>query len=334
MSNVFSANQIKMMQSIDKQIMGVKKKIERLSGNYLVNTYKRLKEQQARLKKKEALESDLHILEGVLLTIQKRELNDAEKGFMNSHIRQELFRLLPNDAPVFPEISDEFPEWHNNRVQEFQKRFRKYSISNTGDLTAAMEIFRGYANKEVSEDEQKKSEVSQLEMRYKLMQKGDIQFTPPDIAEKLVSMARITSESTVLEPSAGIGFIADAIKKISTNVDVIEQYSEFRDLLVLKGYNVVGNDFLCFSGKQYDAIIMNPPFSKNQDIEHLQHAMTLLKDGGTLVCIMSQHWTFSKDKKSQGFREWLTEQSHYLEKLDQGTFEATTIQSVIVCITK
>ena len=137
----------------------------------------------------------------------------------------------------------------------------------------------------------------------------------------------------MLEPSAGIATIADEIRKITSDIDVVEQMSNFRELLLLKGYSLVGDDFLRYQSEPiYDAIIMNPPFSDEQN--HIKHAYDLLKEGGTLVSISSPHWTFANDRKSVEFREWLEDEIYYTEDLKSGTFEMTGVASKIIVIEK
>lgn len=49
---------------------------------------------------------------------------------------------------------------------------------------------------------------------------------------------------------------------------------------------VVSDDFLTFTTyKRYDAIVMNPPFSNGD--EHLIHALTLLENGGKVICLLN-----------------------------------------------
>jgi type I restriction-modification system DNA methylase subunit len=181
----------------------------------------------------------------------------------------------------------------------------------------------------------REQKIKQLEREYKLIQKGDVNFTPPSVAEKMLQYARIDHNSKVLEPSCGIGNIADKIKTITEHVDVCEFSFQFVELLELKGYNVVSQDFLQYNKQgYYDAIIMNPPFSKNQDITHLQHAYKLLQNNGTLVCITSPHWQFANDKASQDFREWIEDKTHFVKELASGTFEMTGVASRIVVIEK
>lgn len=103
--------------------------------------------------------------------------------------------------------------------------------------------------------------------------------------------------------------------------------------LLIKGYNVVGSDFLEYNTDQkYDAIIMNPPFSDEQN--HIKHAYDLLKNDGILVAISSTHWTFANDKQSVEFREWLENETYFTEDLKSGTFEMTGASTKIIVIEK
>jgi type I restriction-modification system DNA methylase subunit len=180
----------------------------------------------------------------------------------------------------------------------------------------------------------KEKKIKELEREYKLDQKGNINFTPSNIALQMIELADIDNNSRVLEPSAGIGNIADQIKKFVDNVDVCEQMYSYQELLKLKGFNVVGSDFLQYDKyNYYDCIIANPPFSDEQN--HIKHAYDLLKTGGKLIAITSPHWTFANDKGSKEFREWFNEMGGEIaEELESGTFEMTGVRSNIIVITK
>ena len=129
---------------------------------------------------------------------------------------------------------------------------------------------------------------------------------------------------TVLEPSAGNGNIADAIKGTGVNPDVIELSSSLREILEAKDYNVVGQDFMQAKGN-YDRIVMNLPFSNRMDSEHVQHAYELLNPGGLVLAIMGEGLFFGQDKKAQAFREWLDSVGGTSEKLPAGTFNDKTL---------
>jgi hypothetical protein len=107
--------------------------------------------------------------------------------------------------------------------------------------------------------------------------------TPANVAEAAVEMAQIGSTDECLEPSAGTGNLADLMPKGRTYcVEISNLHSE---ILRAKGYQVATMDFLQFRGS-YDRIVMNPPFSEGRWQAHIEHAATLLNDGGRLVAIV------------------------------------------------
>lgn len=176
--------------------------------------------------------------------------------------------------------------------------------------------------------------------------KKDFQFfaTPDNIADLLIGYIEpINDHDRILEPSAGQGALIKAIHRVNPNttVDCFELMDANRIFLQqLPNINIVGDDFLQATPSHlYDKIIMNPPFSKNQDITHVQHAYSFLKPNGTLVAIMSTHWTFATDKKSMEFSKWLygmDEKFEILHELNQGEFKksGTNISTIIIKIDK
>lgn len=163
--------------------------------------------------------------------------------------------------------------------------------------------------------------------------------TPTPLVDQMIDYADIKPGHEVLEPSAGKGNIADQIMVSApdASLDVVEYNASLASLLEVKGYNVVGNDFLEYSGKQYDRIVMNPPFENFQDIDHVKHAYGLLKPGGKLVAIMGAGVKNSR-KKAVEFREWLDDAGSYIEDLPEGSFKgserSTGVNTVMVTIEK
>ena len=87
------------------------------------------------------------------------------------------------------------------------------------------------------------------------------------------------------------------------------------------GYNpVYQKDFLEVTTFA-DKIIMNPPFSKQQDVKHILHAWGCLKDGGILVSIVSESPFFRENSLSKSFREWIDENKVEVYNLDSGAFK-------------
>jgi hypothetical protein len=109
----------------------------------------------------------------------------------------------------------------------------------------------------------------------------------------------------VLEPSAGKGNIADIIRDqhgTSIQLHTIERCVTLSEILRLKGFEVVGADFIEDCGRSdYDRVVMNPPFEDSQDIQHVMHAYDRLKPGGRLVSIMSPGPFFRQDKSAPHF---------------------------------
>lgn len=146
--------------------------------------------------------------------------------------------------------------------------------------------------------------------------------TPPTLATEIVEKADIEPGMKVLEPSAGNGRIADAIKAAGVEPDVAEVSGDLREILAAKGHALAGRDFMEFDpGPVYDRIVMNPPFSNRQDVEHVRHAYDLLKPGGRIVAIMSEGPFFGQDKKASEFRDWL-DTVGTSEQLPEGSFES------------
>jgi len=216
---------------------------------------------------------------------------------------------------------------------EERRRLARMGIESVEELRAYLREYFNYRTVKSSVDPTQQK-IKELERSLKFTQGGDTFFTPSNIALQMIELADISHNSRVLEPSAGIGNIADQIKKFVDNVDVCEQMYSYSELLTLKGFNVVGSDFLKYENNNYyDSIIMNPPFSTEQS--HIKHAYDLLKTGGKLIAITSPHWTFANDKSSKEFRQWFENlNGEIVEELESGTFEMTQVRSNIIVINK
>ena len=168
----------------------------------------------------------------------------------------------------------------------------------------------------------------------------DFQFfeTPDEIADWLVMLAGgIDEKDTVLEPSAGRGRLIRAIHRScpSVTVDCYELMPENREFLrKMENTNLVGEDFTKECGLEYSKIIANPPFSGNQDIEHVRLMYSRLKEGGTLAAITSPHWTVGQEQKCKDFREWLELVDGEKYEISEGAFKesGTAIRTVAVVI--
>ena len=170
----------------------------------------------------------------------------------------------------------------------------------------------------------------------------DYQFfeTPADVADWLVMLAGgIHEDDTVLEPSAGRGALIKAIHRAcpSVMVECYELMPENREFLhTLNNVILLDEDFTKDSVGSYTKIIANPPFSGNQDIEHVRLMYDRLEEGGTLAAITSQHWKFASEKKCIDFRNWLKEVHGEVFEISAGEFKesGTSISAMAVVIKK
>lgn len=109
--------------------------------------------------------------------------------------------------------------------------------------------------------------------------------TPENVAAAAVEMAQIEPDHSCLEPSAGMGGLADLMPRTKTVcVEISDLHCE---VLRAKGHYVECADFLKWqiAGK-YDRIVMNPPYSEGRWQAHIEHAASMLKLGGRLIAVL------------------------------------------------
>lgn len=154
-------------------------------------------------------------------------------------------------------------------------------------------------------------------------------FTPDEQVKELLNLAGLLSREkkdtgflSILEPSAGMGNIVNGVlslmakKKISIKIDAVEIVNENRNELIELSkkiptlLNVMSQpDFLkFFPSKDYDYILMNPPFhlqknNKNKlirdvfDYDFVKRAYSMLDVNGVLCAITGRKWMESKEAK-------------------------------------
>lgn len=171
--------------------------------------------------------------------------------------------------------------------------------------------------------------------------KKEFQFfaTPDSLCDRLVELANPSDDDVILEPSAGQGAIIKAIKRYCDPVEVFcYELMPVNQTFIGKidCATLLGEDFLSHEGTMFDIIIANPPFAKNQDIDHVMHMYKCLKQKGRLVSITSNHWINSTNKKETSFREFLKSVDANIIPVDAGEFKesGTNIATSIVVINK
>lgn len=156
--------------------------------------------------------------------------------------------------------------------------------------------------------------------------------TPPALARELVARAGVRLGHLALEPSAGTGNIAQALVEAMAQVWAIEIDPRFEaQLCEIIPMAVMINDFMKVPAVLYDRIVMNPPFSRQQDIDHITHAYGMLVPGGVLVAVASAGVFFRRNAKADAFRR-LVAKHGTMEPLPSGSFLAsgTNVEAFVV----
>jgi hypothetical protein len=169
---------------------------------------------------------------------------------------------------------------------------------------------------------------------------SDAQFfpTPAAVCDRLFELAELgDGDLTALEPSAGRGAIASRLWPHVDTVDCIELHQKYAADIEAGDYarNLWTGDFLAFAPHpEYDRVVMNPPFTRGQDIDHVRHALRFLVPGGLLVSVMMSSILTREDRKHSEFREMVAAAGGHFEKLPGRAFResGTDISTVIVVI--
>ncbi len=320
----------KLMQKIDNHIVSLQSKIDALNGNYRTNTWKRQQEQQERDRKKEILCSQLQVMEYLKQKAETGALTPLEQNLTVAAFYEDMrcFSASKEYCESQPYLDFRYPKPDDIRV----KRLQKAGIANTEKLIGAVEQFDALIQLAVTPPDQDAIRLRDLIFKAKMYQKGDIQFTPPEVARELVALSAITPGSRVLEPEAGIGNIADAVKEVTDDVDCMERMADFREILRLKKHKVISDDLLGTEAKPvYDAVVMNPPFS--EECEHIKKAFTFLRPGGSLVSLCSNSIQWKRIRKYEQFRAWLAEHCHSIAE-SKAKFQMTGVPTVVLVIHK
>ena len=173
-------------------------------------------------------------------------------------------------------------------------------------------------------------------------------YTPPAIAAIAASYLGIGPDCTVLEPSAGRGALATAAYNIEADVTCVEIDKDACTDLRSLGFEVFNFDFLDLTpkalgelcdvpGGKFDAVLMNPPFSKGRDAAHVKHALNFDKRGGRIVAIIAKSFTFRDDRAYAEFRDiFAAHNGTIVRELPEGTFKdaGTNIATYLITLDK
>ena len=137
--------------------------------------------------------------------------------------------------------------WQLETAYEKRQRYKSMGIETAAEFRAALREYVGIAKQPSEMDKVKKLELAMVGRK-----KDGLDFfpTPQSVADEMINTAGIQAGMSVLEPSAGMGHIADRIRAFGVEPDVVEISSERRELLEAKGYNLAGNDFTEYKNRE------------------------------------------------------------------------------------
>ena len=171
-------------------------------------------------------------------------------------------------------------------------------------------------------------------------------YTPSHLADQCAELLNTWGEDLVIgDFSAGAGAMLTAAHEIygSYNPTLIamDLNPRVEKKLEALGYidEIIISDFLKedpTDKKVFNGILLNPPFTKGQDMDHVQHAYKFLAPHGRMVAITSTSWVNGSSKKQQEFRNWLADVGASQSKIPAGEFKesGTTVPTMRLIIDK
>jgi predicted RNA methylase len=137
-------------------------------------------------------------------------------------------------------------------------------------------------------------------------------YTPPALADRIVKEAGVRRGSVVLEPSAGTGSIAQACLRAGVfpkDIHCLDMDPAPGVEQALNQFVFTRDDFLSWCPPErvctFDAVVMNPPFTRGQDIAHVSHALAFPAVGCMLVSVMTPSWLTSDKASARALRTQL-----------------------------
>ena len=161
--------------------------------------------------------------------------------------------------------------------------------------------------------------------------------TPRGLAELLVAEAGIPPGARVLEPSAGTGRLATAVRLLVDGAQIfcVELLEKNRSELERQGFEMIGADFLSMqpvAGEPFDAVVMNPPF--RDEVLHIEHALGCLRPGGVLAAVMSGGIRYRETAPYARLRAWMEQMGATITDNPDGSFleAGTGVRTVRVVV--
>jgi hypothetical protein len=125
--------------------------------------------------------------------------------------------------------------WQFQTAHDRLNALQRIGIETPSEYRSALREFIGLQERAIV------NKVREMELAMNGRKNDGLDFfpTPAEVADQMVAAADISPDMAVLEPSAGMGHIADRIREAGAEPDVIELAEDRRELLQEKGYHLV-----------------------------------------------------------------------------------------------
>lgn len=152
--------------------------------------------------------------------------------------------------------------------------------------------------------------------------------TPVPLAEDLVRLAEIPPGAVVLEPSAGTGRIALAVRRLHPDARVLccELLEQNRVELTRLGFELFGTDFLALDTRTLppiDCVVANPPFAKFAEVDHIEHMLRCVRPGGRIATIAGRGVRFREQPPYHRLRALIEANDGTIDDCPDGSFAAS-----------
>jgi len=138
--------------------------------------------------------------------------------------------------------------WQFENAYNDRKRLAGMGIEQPWEFRAMLREFAG-----LKEAPKELDKIKQMEREMIGRRNDGLDFFPtsPAAVEQMLSAAEIQEGMAILEPSAGMGHIAEAIREAGVEPDVVELSNDRKELLEAKGFNVIGRDFMDINPRKF-----------------------------------------------------------------------------------
>ncbi len=306
-------NAIRLRKAADSCIKQAEKTNTEISGGW---THRRQRFADHAAKKKETFEARARVL--------SRLADEWDAGNVPEHLQfirsaGDIDFVMFSGFPTPPDKDTAPDGWYMKEYPTRKKKADRIGITSSEVASKMRDDLVQYAQFELSPQMLKERELKEAIVKLRGVDIPGFFPTPDKLIDLMIDHAQLHDGLTVLEPSAGIGSILDRIvfHGYICKMLAVERQHSLVNICRLKGYNTVDGDIMGYTNfsdakEQHsmvsDRIIMNPPFERGQDVQHIIHCFThFLNPGGILVAIASAG--ILTNEKIQGFRDFISRNS-------------------------